>query len=77
MSDPVESIDGEAVEKDVALAYKVLYKMGKVRSKGSCRLACRKSAALPTGTAQVAGARGWLPLSSTVMDSRSVLGDGK
>jgi hypothetical protein len=31
MSDPLESIDGEAVEKDVALAYKVLYKMGKVR----------------------------------------------
>ncbi|WIA31960.1 hypothetical protein OEZ86_002815 [Tetradesmus obliquus] len=30
MSDPLESIDGEAVEKDVALAYKVLYKMGKV-----------------------------------------------
>jgi hypothetical protein len=31
MSDPLENLDGEAVEKDVAQAYKVLYKMGKVR----------------------------------------------
>jgi hypothetical protein len=38
MSDPLENLDGEAVEKDVAQAYKVLYKMGKVRRQGSrCR----------------------------------------
>jgi hypothetical protein len=38
MSDPLENLDGEAVEKDVAQAYKVLYKMGKVRQRGrSCR----------------------------------------
>ncbi|KAF6265909.1 dynein heavy chain 2 [Scenedesmus sp. NREL 46B-D3] len=30
MSGPLEDLNGEAVEKDVALAHKVLYKMGKV-----------------------------------------------
>jgi hypothetical protein len=42
MSDPLESIDGEAVEKDVALAYKVLYKMGKVRCITAVELLCSK-----------------------------------
>lgn len=35
MSGPLEDLNGEAVEKDVALAHKVLYKMGKVGRLGS------------------------------------------
>lgn len=30
LSDPLEQVDGEAVEKEVQTAYKVLYKMSKV-----------------------------------------------
>jgi hypothetical protein len=40
MSDPLENLDGEAVEKDVAQAYKVLYKMGKVRRQRCSRRRC-------------------------------------
>jgi hypothetical protein len=45
MSDPLDSIDGEAVEKDMATAYKVLYKMGKVSRRASSKSACSSHAA--------------------------------
>jgi hypothetical protein len=38
LSDPLEQLDAEAVEKEVQASYKVLYKMNKVRGMHSCVL---------------------------------------